>query len=43
MGAEGNEKMDEVAKEVAERPDRRRCLERFMSLTHVSNKVTERK
>lgn len=41
MGVKRNEKVDEAAKEVAEKSGTRRGPERFASLTHVNRTITE--
>lgn len=43
MEVEGNERASEIAKEAAERANRKKCLERFTSLTHIIRTITERK
>lgn len=43
VGVEGNKRVDEGAKDVAERPDTWRCPERFVSLVHVSYTIKGRK
>lgn len=42
MGVKGNERVDEAAIEVTERPGIRRCPERFVSVAHVNSTITER-
>lgn len=43
MDFEGNERVNEAAKKVVERVGKKRCPERFTSLTHVKLTISERK
>lgn len=43
IGVAGNQKVDTAPKEVAEKSDTRQCVERFVTLAHVDQKITESK